>query len=150
VTVRLSAPSAAAIGAHARAAYPDECCGVLIGRADPERRTDRDVLAALRLENEAADARGRRYLISADQHLACDRLAARFGLDVVGFYHSHPNHSPVPSFVDRALGWPWYCFLIAAVDGTGAGPLRAWMLRDDRSDFTELDIDITGITGAPA
>jgi len=144
MTVLIGASTMETICGHARATYPDECCGALIGRAGRAPADDRRVVAAFPLENEAVDGRHRRFVISGRQHLACERLAAQLGLDVVGFYHSHPDHPPVPSFVDRALGWPWYCFLIAEVGRDEVGPIRAWMLPDDRSEFSELDFCITG------
>jgi proteasome lid subunit RPN8/RPN11 len=142
MTLRLAAPALAAIQAHARRAYPDECCGALLGSASMANAADRRVMGAVALENEATGARGRRFLISSPRFRACERAGARLGLDVVGFYHSHPDAPPVPSTVDRALAWPWYCWLIAGVRRDGLGPIRAWMLRDDRGDFLEMHLSI--------
>jgi proteasome lid subunit RPN8/RPN11 len=145
--ISLGASTMEAIRTHARSTYPDECCGALIGFAGGGHASDRRVVAAVALENEAVHERRKRFLISAGQHLACERLAATLGLDVVGFYHSHPDHPPVPSFVDRALGWPWYCFLIARVDPDEVGPIRAWVLCDDPGEFSEVDCSIAEAVG---
>jgi len=143
VTLAIGVATVDAIRVHARAVYPEECCGALLGTAgieDAQAPAVRRIVRAVALENDATDNRHRRFRISGDQQLACQRLAAALSLDVVGFYHSHPDHPPVPSPVDRARAWPWYCFVIATVSADDAGPLRAWLLRDDRSDFVELDI----------
>jgi proteasome lid subunit RPN8/RPN11 len=142
MTLCLAAPAAAAIRAHASRAYPDECCGALVGAISATGVADRRVTGAIALENEATDSRGHRFLISSGRHRACVRLSATLGLDVVGFYHSHPDTAPVPSVADRAFGWPWYCYVITAVGPAGAGPLRAWTLRDDRAGFMELGLSI--------
>jgi proteasome lid subunit RPN8/RPN11 len=138
----LATPVVTAIRAHADRAYPDECCGALIGTFAEPNGADRHVVGAVALENESTGPRSHHFLVSSRRHLACERLGGRLGLDVVGFYHSHPDAEPVPSSVDRALGWPWYCHVITAVGREGAGPLRAWMLRDDRTGFLELDLSI--------
>lgn len=137
MTLSLAPPAAAAVRAHARRAYPDECCGALVGVVSA---AERRATGAVALENEAAGPLGHRFLISPARLRACERLSAALGLDVVGFYHSHPDAEPVPSAVDLAFGWPWYCFVITAVGPRGAGPLRAWTLRDDRAAFAELDL----------
>jgi proteasome lid subunit RPN8/RPN11 len=143
VTLTIGSATLEAIRAHARAVYPEECCGALLGTVaigDARGPTVRGVVRAVALQNDANGDRRRRFTISGEQLLACQRLAATLSLDVVGFYHSHPDHPPIPSRVDRARAWPWYCFLIATVNADDAGPLRAWFLRDDQSDFVELDI----------
>ena len=142
MTLWLAAPVAAAIRAHAARVYPEECCGALVGGAILPDGADRCVTGAIALENEAAVPRAHRFLISSRRHLACERFGLRLGLDVVGFYHSHPDADPVPSAVDRAFGWPWYCYVITPVGPGGAGPPRAWMLRDDRAGFRELGLSI--------
>jgi proteasome lid subunit RPN8/RPN11 len=142
MTLWLAAPVVAAIHAHAGRAYPEECCGALIGTIVCPDGADRRATGAVALENEAAGPRAHRFLISSSRYLACERLGARLGLDVVGFYHSHPDAEPVPSAVDRAFGWPWYCYVITAAGPGGAGPLRAWMLRDDRAGYLELALSI--------
>jgi proteasome lid subunit RPN8/RPN11 len=84
----------AAIVAHAREAAPNECCGLLLGRGE-------DVLEAVRARN-AADEPRRRYLIDPKDHIATMRDARSRGLEVVGFYHSHPRSAAAPSETDLA------------------------------------------------
>ncbi|HUE97299.1 MAG TPA: Mov34/MPN/PAD-1 family protein, partial [Longimicrobiaceae bacterium] len=64
------------------------------------------------------------------------------GLEVVGFYHSHPDHPARPSSFDRDHAWPWYSYGIVPATSSGAGAPRAWRLRDDRSRFDEQEITL--------
>ena len=57
------------------------------------------------------------------------------GLEVVGYYHSHPDHPARPSDYDRDHGWPWYSYVIISIQQGKAGELNSWVLRDDRSKF---------------
>jgi proteasome lid subunit RPN8/RPN11 len=115
------------------AASTRECCGALIGRTDS---TGAVVLEAWPLTNHADDAE-REYLIPADNVLAVEERARACGLDVLGFYHSHPDGSTVPSASDLERAWPGY--LYAVVDAT-AGALSFWKLQEDRSKFLRLEV----------
>lgn len=122
------------------AAYPEEGCGLLLGRADGERR----VVEHVALDNRrTADGRAaRRYLIAPEDVRAVTRAAEARGLDVVGVYHSHPDVPPEPSAYDREQAWPWLEYLIVAVAEGAAREMRAWRLRDDRSGFEERPVQL--------
>jgi proteasome lid subunit RPN8/RPN11 len=134
----------AAVRAHALAVYPDECCGALFGRdtvgdggeSGPLRRP-REILRAIPAGNAWPGARGERYLIPPEAVRALEAAAHRSGLEVVGFYHSHPDGVAVPSAFDLETAWPWYSYLILAVGVEGVGEARSWRLRDDRTGFEE-------------
>jgi proteasome lid subunit RPN8/RPN11 len=107
-TRTLKASVAAAIVAHARAAAPEECCGILVGAGE---RIDRAVTA-----RNIAKERRRRFLIEPKDHLDALRSARGEGLDVIGFYHSHPRSPAVPSPTDLAeANYPGYLFLIVSL-----------------------------------
>jgi proteasome lid subunit RPN8/RPN11 len=126
------------VHSHLCRAYPEEGCGVLLGH---EREGTREVVRVVPLDNLREDARSNRYLIAPEQLLAVDRSAREAGLEVLGFFHSHPDHPPEPSGFDREHAWPWYSYLIVAVErGRNAGQ-RAWRLREDRSAFDEEPIE---------
>lgn len=126
------------VHSHLCRAYPEEGCGVLLGH---EREGSREVMRVVPLDNLREDSRSNRYLIAPEQFLAVDRSAREAGLEVLGFFHSHPDHPPEPSGFDREHAWPWYSYLIVAVEkGRNAGQ-RAWRLRDDRSAFDEEPIE---------
>jgi proteasome lid subunit RPN8/RPN11 len=121
----------AKITQHGAAAYPDECCGALIGEESGQ------VLEALALSNTTSDERRRRFLIGPDAYLAAERHASKTGRTLIGFYHSHPNHPAVPSAFDLAHAWPNLHYLILSVRGGRPEEARTWRLKEDRSSFDE-------------
>ncbi|MET0400499.1 MAG: M67 family metallopeptidase [Longimicrobiaceae bacterium] len=139
--LRVPAAALAAVRAHAAAAYPEECCGFLLGR---EPGGARAVARAVPAENRWEGGRGARFLIPADAVRRVEAEAAGEGLALVGFYHSHPDGRPEPSGLDREHAWPWYSYLIVAAARGGAGEARSWRLRDDRSGFRAEDVLFTG------
>lgn len=124
----------AAMRAHAARAYPEEACGFLLGTADPAGAT-KDVARAEPARNAHREQATHRFLIEPLDLLAAEERAQREGLDVVGFYHSHPSGAARPSETDRALAWPWYAYVIVAVRDGEARETMAWRLADDRSGF---------------
>ena len=133
-----------AIGAHGEAAYPHECCGFLLGRTSGEGN---DIRALWEAENRHGDDRRRRYQITPADYRTADHEARRQGLDVVGFYHSHPDHPARPSPTDLAEAtFPGYTYVIVAVEGGRAAELTAWSLAPDRSRFTPEDVRLEPAT----
>jgi proteasome lid subunit RPN8/RPN11 len=122
----------------ARAGYPEEICGVLVGRANGA--TPRSIVRVVPVGNAREDERTRRYLISAEMLREIESAANRDGLDVIGFYHSHPDHPAVPSTFDREHSWPWYTYVIVSVERGDVTAARAWRLAEDRSTFQEEEI----------
>jgi proteasome lid subunit RPN8/RPN11 len=133
--IRLSDATAAAIRSHAEADYPDECCGGLLGRVSADGV--REVARAAAVRNDRSDSRQRRYLIGPEVVRALELVGARDGLELIGFYHSHPDHPATPSVFDREHAWPWYTYVIVPVAQRTAGMPRAWRLREDREEFEE-------------
>ena len=110
--------------AHAERTYPEECCGAMLGRMLGEEKT---VTRAVALQNAHAGPRRERYEIRADDLLAADRLAAGDGLDLLGIYHSHPDHDAYFSETDLKHSCPWYSFVVLSVRAGrfhGAGSWR--------------------------
>ena len=143
--IELSPDDLARIRAHGEGAYPEECCGILVGRTEKAAGGNGSVLArVVRLvgaENEREDEnRHNRYLIPPEVILRTEREARADGLDVVGYYHSHPDHPSRPSDFDRDHAWPGYSYLIVSVREGRARDERSWRLSDDRSRFDEEPI----------
>ena len=132
------------IRSHARTVYPHECCGALLGRAPTGDDSKRKVVRAIPLENDRSDERERRYLISSGTVRELEAIAAREGLEVVGYYHSHPDRPAEPSAFDLEHAWPWYSYVIVRVRPRAVGPVRGWRLADDRCGFREEPLTITG------
>jgi proteasome lid subunit RPN8/RPN11 len=120
---------------HGAEAYPEECCGVMIG--EPGAGGAR-VVRLVPVENTREDAaRHNRYLIEPATILRCQREARAEGLDIVGYYHSHPDHPARPSEFDREHAWPGTSYVIVAVEQGRPAALASWKLTDDRSAFEE-------------
>lgn len=130
-----------ALTAHLEAAYPNEGAGLLLGAAV---NGGKDVRAILPLENRWDGAEQyHRFLLSPQDMLAGEQEAARRGLDVIGVFHSHPDHPAEPSGFDRDWALPWYAYLITTVEQGRAVRHRAWRLREDRSAYDEETIHLT-------
>ena len=140
-----SADTRVAVQEHAERGYPDEVCGLLIGSFDGEDKVVRQVVP-VENEWEAVDERRRRFLITPDVFARQERQARRDGLEIVGFYHSHPDHPAEPSATDREYAWPLYSYLIQSVVGGHVADFASWRLKDDRSGYereevTELKVE---------
>jgi proteasome lid subunit RPN8/RPN11 len=128
----------AALHRHTEAAYPEEGCGVLLGHLDGDSGR---IAALVPVENRDPDERARRYLIGPADYLRAEREAERQGLDVVGFYHSHPDHPARPSATDLAEAtFPGFVYTITAVADGHAEETTAWRLADDRSRFLPVPL----------
>jgi proteasome lid subunit RPN8/RPN11 len=127
-------PSAvlAQIGRHARETYPEECCGALVGEPSGENARIERVEA---LVNRSTQERGRRYVVSPEDYGRVERGAEKEGLALLGFYHSHPDHPPVPSEFDREHALPFFHYIVMAVPRGEPGEARSWTLSEDRGVF---------------
>lgn len=125
---------------HAEESYPEEGAGILLGAEAGGRR---EVRVILPFNNQFEPGqRSRRYLITPQDMLQAEQMADRKGLDVIGVFHSHPDHPPRPSDFDLEWALPWYSYLITSVQAGQATETRGWQLKDDRSSMLEQEIDI--------
>ena len=125
---------------HAERAFPEECCGAMLGTDLNE--SERQISSIITIENTKDENRKRRFLIDPRALLAAEKQARQKKLDVVGIYHSHPNHPSRPSEFDREHAMPfWSYIIISCIDGKGA-EVQSWRLRDDRSQF-----ETAGVSG---
>lgn len=131
------------IRGHVEADYPEEAPGGLLGIMHNASRLE--VVQAVPSDNAREEERRRRYLIGPDEVLALERRASEAGLQVVGYYHSHPDAPPVPSEFDRQHAWPWYVYLIVSVVDGRTVEERAWRLSDDRDSFQAIEMDDRGL-----
>jgi len=140
-----------AIGLHGSATYPEECCGVLIGRTTGGGAHGTTLVERLlSVDNERGDSRHNRYVITPETVLAAQREARAAGLDIVGYYHSHPDHPARPSEFDREHAWPGLSYLIVAVERGQVVEAKSWRLTDDRESFDEERIDPADGAAAPS
>ena len=119
-----------AIRAHGAETYPHECCGALLGGEGTASE-------AFPLPNTTAEGPRRRFMVGPEDYRAAEQRAAARGLDLLGFYHSHPDHPARPSQYDLDHAWPVFSYVIVSVRKGGSMEMTSWRLRDDRSAFDE-------------
>lgn len=137
MTLRLSASLVDEIRRQGERAYPAECCGVLAGRAGEVR----EVVTLVPVTNRRTDD-PHRYLIAPDDLRRIEAELRSSGLEVLGCYHSHPDHPAAPSAFDTEQAWPWYSYIILRVDRARAAELTSWVLDDDRSAMSPESVDV--------
>ena len=118
----------AAIRAHGVETYPNECCGALLGR-------DGVVTEVYPLPNTTDEGPRRRFLVRPDDYRQAETQASAAGAELLGFYHSHPDHPARPSQYDLDHAWPFFSYIIVSVAGGVPEDMTSWRLRDDRSAF---------------
>ncbi len=123
-----------AIRKHGELDYPDECCGILFGRDSADTR---EVVQVVPIANLQVENRERRFLISPKHFVAAERHAREADLELLGFYHSHPDHPAIPSQFDRDHALPIYSYLIVSVRGGVSAEIRSWRLADHRENYDE-------------
>jgi proteasome lid subunit RPN8/RPN11 len=140
--LKISAELADKIRSHGAETYPHECCGALLGRdMDVEDRSlYREIHALYPLINRRDDSPRNRFSVTSQDVLDAEKAATSQGLEVVGWYHSHPDHPAKPSQYDREHAWPWYSYVIVSVANKVPEDMTSWRLADDRSDFQSEDI----------
>jgi proteasome lid subunit RPN8/RPN11 len=137
VTLRLSASLADEIRREGEQAYPAECCGVLAGLPGPVKEVSKLVPVTNRRTDDP-----HRYLIAPDDLRRIEAELRSSGLEVLGCYHSHPDHPAAPSAFDIDQAWPWYSYIIVRVDRGRAAELTSWVLDDDRSAMSPESVDV--------
>jgi len=128
-----------AIRAHGEEDYPYECCGLLIGRFDTDTVKAVEEIYPISNAREETDKRNR-FLITPEEFMRGERHARSRKLDVVGIYHSHPDHPAQPSQFDLDHALPVYSYIIVSVREGKATDLFSWLMEDDRSRFNAEEI----------
>ncbi len=131
MALRIPRGEMAKIRDHARAAYPEECCGFLVGPASDPRA----VSEARAARNVAKEDRGRRYEIDPLDVLRLEDELRKKGLRNLGFYHSHPDHPARPSEFDRTrAAWEGMAYLIVSVEAGKPVDARLWIVEEGVPD----------------
>ncbi len=119
---------------HGEETYPNECCGALVGRGGT-------VQAVVALPNTTEEGPRRRFLVRPSDYRAAERQASELGGELLGFYHSHPDHPARPSQYDLDHAWPTFAYVIVSVASGRAGDITLWWLTDDRTTFEEGELN---------
>jgi proteasome lid subunit RPN8/RPN11 len=123
----------ALIRRHGEETYPHECCGALVGDSG-------HVVATVPLPNTTEEGPRRRFLVRPADYRLAEQRAGELGGELLGFYHSHPDHPARPSQYDLDHAWPTFAYVIVSVRSGAAGDMTVWWLKDDRSIFEEGEL----------
>lgn len=114
--------------ADALAAFPDECCGFFFGE---EEGNERIVTVIQPVINAKEGDKRRRFEIAAKDYLKAEQFAEESGLQLLGIYHSHPNHPAIPSEHDRIAAQPYFSYIIISIINKEWADSRSWRLNDE-------------------
>jgi proteasome lid subunit RPN8/RPN11 len=155
MALKLNHAQMEAIRRHGAQDYPVECCGVLLGKAEGHAKhvTEVEALKNLRhdvsraqellpVDDPASETQRNRFLIDPLDQLRVEKDARARGLEVLGYYHSHPDHPARPSIYDREHAWPWYSYVIVSVERGCARDLTSWTLAEKGGDFCPEPVEV--------
>ena len=123
---------------HAKKAYPHECCGALIGKG-------KSVVKARLMENINKERANDRYGINPKELLKIEKEASLDRQEVIGFYHSHPDHPDRPSAFDRERAWAFYSYIIISVQNGEDVSVKSWTFEDEKEPFGQEEVKILGL-----
>lgn len=126
------------IRAHGVETYPHECCGALLGR---DRDGSREVRELLPLANRRDDSPRNRFEVTPGDVLLAEKTARAAQLELLGWYHSHPDAPARPSEYDREHAWPWYSYIIVSIQKGEPRGMTSWRLQDDRTAYDSEEIE---------
>ncbi|MDH4227749.1 MAG: M67 family metallopeptidase [Deltaproteobacteria bacterium] len=125
------------------AAYPHECCGALIGKFSEDGSAT--AVSSVSLTNMNTTRANDRYEVNPAELLKVEKDVKREGLDVIGFFHSHPDHPSKPSQFDRDRGWPEYHYTIVSVESGAVADIKNWKIEAEDKPFGsepfEVEVD---------
>ena len=137
--MKISRSDAEGILAHARAGYPHEVCGVLLGSAS---RDEVRVARTVPVTNQEMERPAVRYQIAPEELIAVQRSARADGQDIVGYYHSHPDHPAQASRFDTERAWAGYVYVIVSVASGDAVDANAFVADADGGPFHSEPLEI--------
>jgi proteasome lid subunit RPN8/RPN11 len=122
---------------HAREAYPNECCGAMLGSTDGETK---NVKIGMVLENAFEGAQAARYELRPEDLLAADKAAREKGMDLIGIYHSHPDCDAYFSKTDLQNSCPWYSFVVLSIQKGEFHHANSWLPNFDQTDAAKEEL----------
>jgi proteasome lid subunit RPN8/RPN11 len=137
--IRISEETLQKIKQHGEETYPEECCGMMLGSNDGDSRT---IEETIEINNSQGENRRRRFLIKPRQYFQAERTASEKRKELLGFYHSHPDHPAEPSAFDTEHALPHFIYVIVSVSEGRAKNVTAWSLSEDRSHFEESPLSV--------
>jgi len=123
---------------HARAVYPNECCGAMLGTTSNGTKL---VTSAMRLENAHQGSQAARYELRAEDLLKADAEARKRKLDVIGIYHSHPDCDAYFSETDLKNSCPWYSFVVLSIKQGEFDHANSWLPDADQTAAAKEELE---------
>jgi len=137
--IRIESEPWAAMVAHAREIYPNECCGAMLGTVEDDTKTVRE---AMRLRNSFEGAQAARYELRPEDLLAADRAARERKMDLIGIYHSHPDCDAYFSQTDLKNSCPWYSFVVLSIQQGEFHHANSWLPNFDQTEAAKEDLSL--------
>jgi len=128
--IRIESEPWQAMVAHARRAYPNECCGAMLGTIGDDGKNVREAIA---LENAFEGAQAARYELRPEDLLKADKAARDRGMDLIGIYHSHPDCDAYFSTTDLQNSCPWYSFVVLSIQKGEFDHANSWLPNMDQT-----------------
>jgi proteasome lid subunit RPN8/RPN11 len=135
--IRIESEPWAAMVAHARETYPNECCGAMLGSAGGDQKT---VRVSLRLRNAFEGAQAARYELRPEDLLAADRAAHERQMDLIGIYHSHPDCDAYFSRTDLQNSCPWYSFVVLSIQKGEFHHANSWLPNFEQTEAAKEEL----------
>jgi proteasome lid subunit RPN8/RPN11 len=135
--IRIESEPWAAMVAHARQAYPNECCGVMLGAIDEGCKVVRE---ALPLENAFEGVQATRYQLRPEDLLEADAAARRRGMGLIGIYHSHPDCDAYFSETDLKNSCPWYSFVVLSIRNGDFHHANSWLPNFEQTEAAKEEL----------
>ncbi len=122
----------------AKKSYPNECCGLLIGINTSEKR----IVDVRPTQNWNVERSHDRYVIDRREFEKIDKEAVKKGFQIIGVYHSHPDHPAIPSEYDSEHACSWFSYIIVAVEKGETTDIKSWVFNDKEKLFEEEKIHL--------
>ena len=135
--IRIETEPWAAIVAHARQTYPNECCGAMLGSLDGDTKV---VSEAIALRNAFEGAQAARYELRPEDLLAADKAARERGMDLIGIYHSHPDCDAYFSKTDLQNSCPWYSFVVLSIQKGEFHHANSWLPNFEQTEAAKEEL----------
>ncbi len=135
--IRVEPEPWSAMVAHAREAYPNECCGAMLGSIEDGQKV---VRAALSLRNAFEGSQAARYELRPEDLLAADRAARERNMDLIGIYHSHPDCDAYFSQTDLKNSCPWYSFVVLSIRSGEFHHANSWLPNAEQTEAAKEEL----------
>ena len=147
MTLAISSEQLKIIYNHAESVYPEECCGILLGEIVGISKTVVEVIPTINAWNKAESdevdrSKNSRYSIDPQDIFMTQKRSRELHLDIIGFFHSHPDYPAIPSICDRTQAWEVYSYPIISVVNGKVSEIKSWVLDGDGIFQEETQIRI--------